>query len=123
MKHRVTLDYSLAKGWLAPWVDGLREGRAVASQCSACGTARFPPLRICPDCRVLSETWVALPGTAEILWRTNGADGDFALAHFAGTEGAAVVRAELLREGAKHGRLRACSEGPPILQLEPDPDK
>ena len=51
MKHRVVLDYELAEGWLAPWIEGLRNGEAVASHCTACDSAWFPPLRACPGCR------------------------------------------------------------------------
>lgn len=121
MKHRVTLDYTLGEGWLAPWVDGLREGRAVASRCTTCASARFPPLRMCPDCRRPSDGWVTLSGRATILWRTAGTDGDFALATFDGAEGAAIIRTDNLPPDTTHGRLRACPDGPLFLQLEPDP--
>lgn len=121
MKHRIILDYDLGEGWLAPWINGLRNGRAVASQCQGCNTARFPPLRVCTTCRTPSENWVELSGRANVLIRSSGCDGDFALVHFEGAKGAAVVRAEQLSDTAAHGHLSACPEGPPILQLEPDP--
>ncbi|WP_171128495.1 MULTISPECIES: Zn-ribbon domain-containing OB-fold protein [unclassified Ruegeria] len=122
MKHQVSLDYSLAEGWLAPWIEGLRQGKAIASHCKTCGGAQFPPLRVCPDCRTPSDGWVTLSGRAAIQWRTTGADGDFAVAKFEGAHGATVLRSAHLPPHAAHGRLRACAEGPPILQLEPEPD-
>ncbi|WP_171102391.1 Zn-ribbon domain-containing OB-fold protein [Ruegeria sp. HKCCD7255] len=122
MKHQVSLEYSLAKGWLAPWIEGLRQGKAIASHCKTCGGAQFPPLRLCPDCRTPSDGWVTLSGRAAIQWRTTGADGDFAVAKFEGAHGATVLRSAHLPPDAAHGRLRACPEGPPILQLEPEPD-
>lgn len=120
MKHRLTLDYELAEGWLSPWIDGLRKGQAVASHCSACHSSRFPPLRTCPNCRAQSDTWISLSGRAEVLFRTSGADGDFVLAQFEGAEGSTVLRADHLPFGAELGRLRASIDGPPSLQLESD---
>lgn len=121
MKLTQTLDYDLAEGWLAPWVAGVREGRAVASTCGTCGTARFPPLRICPGCNAPSDSWRGLTGRATILFRTTGRDGDFALARFDGSEGAAIVRLAGLPAGAVSGRLLSAPEGPPALILGPEP--
>lgn len=115
------LDYELAEGWLAPWVAGLRAGRATASACGACGVARFPPLRICPGCLAPSDGWRDLPGTATILLRTSGSDGDIALARFDGAEGAAVARLRGLDGQAATGRLVAVPDGPPALILGPEP--
>ncbi|MBC6407676.1 MAG: hypothetical protein GDA40_05895 [Rhodobacteraceae bacterium] len=123
MKHRISLDYDLAEGWLAPWTQGLRKGEAVASRCSACGTARFPPLRRCPDCRVPSDGWVTLSGRATVVWRTTGADGDFVLAQFEGADGAAVLCADHLPRDAAMGRLRASGDGPLALELEAEQTK
>lgn len=121
MKRDVALDYALGEGWLAPWLDGLREGRAVASTCSACGNAHFPPLRTCPDCRRPSDGWQSLPGGAAILFRTRGADGDFAMAQFDGARGAAIARADALPEGAVRAVLAACPDDPPLISLRPEP--
>jgi len=120
MKLRLDLDYDLAEGWLAPWVAGLRAGRAVASACGGCGTARFPPLRICPDCNVAADRWQDVSGRATILFRTTGRDGDVALARVDGARGAAVVRLDGLPDGALSGRLRAVPDGPPALILGPE---
>jgi hypothetical protein len=118
MKHRVALDYELAEGWLAPWVEGLRKGEAVASHCTACHSSRFPPLRACPVCRARLNRWVTLSGYATVLSRTTGTDGDFVMARFDGTEGGAILRADHLPDGAERGRLRACgADDPPTLSL------
>ena len=120
MKHTLSLDYSLAEGWLRPWVDGLHEGRAVASVCNTCDCAHFPPLRICPDCKAPSENWRELSGGAKLQYRTSGSDGDFALAQFDGAEGLAVVRTERLPKDARRGRLAAVPDGELRLSLEPE---
>ena len=117
MKRRLDLDYTLGEGWLAPWLDGLRQGKAVASTCSACGEAHFPPLRTCPTCRTPTDGWRILDGGAAILFRTVGTDGDFALAHFDGASGAVVVRAEALPQDATRTVIVACPNDPPILSL------
>ena len=122
MKYQVSLEYSLAEGWLAPWIEGLRQGKVVASHCTTCGAMQFPPLRVCPECKNPSDGWVTLSGRAVIQWRTDGTDGDFAMARFVGANRSTVLRSAHLPPDATHGRLRACPEGPPILQLEPEPD-
>ncbi len=118
MKHHLSLDYTIAEGWLRPWVDGLRDGRAVASTCSHCDNTQFPPLRICPNCRMPSDGWRELPGGATLLHRTFGSDGDFALARFDGAERSAVVRAEHLPGDARRGQLAAVPVGHPRLILQ-----
>ena len=123
MKRGVTLDYALGEGWLKPWLDGLREGKAVASTCPSCGEAQFPPLRTCPDCRIPSDGWRTLPGGATILFRTTGTDGDFAMARFDGARGAAIARAGALPEGATRAVLAACPDDPPLMSLGPEPQK
>lgn len=122
MKRRLALDYSLGEGWLAPWLEGLRQGKAVASTCSACGEVQFPPLRTCPACRVRSDGWCNLSGGATVLYRTAGADGDMALARFDGAIGAAIARAEALPEGASRAVLAPCPDDPPILALIAEPE-
>ncbi len=120
MKIALSLDYTIGEGWMLPWVDGLRDGKAVASVCSQCNQAQFPPTRLCPDCCTPSEGWKELSGGATILIRTTGSDGDFALARFDGSEGAVVVRAEGLAETATRGRLKAVAEDVPSLSLRPE---
>ena len=37
MDLNLRLDYVLAEGWLASYIAGLRDGRAIAARCTACG--------------------------------------------------------------------------------------
>lgn len=120
MKYSLTLDYTIGEGWLQVWVDGLRKGRAMASSCSSCGHAQFPPLRICPTCKIVSDDWTQLDGSASIQFRTTGTDGDFALVQFDGADSAAVVRTDALPEFMKRGRLLPAGDGPPVLRLGPE---
>ena len=121
MKHRVTLDYSLGEGWLAPFLDGLRQGKAMASLCPNCDAAHFPPLRVCPTCRAPCEGWRALGGGATVLHRTGGSDGDFAMARFDGASGAAIADAGALPPDATRALLAPCPDDPPGLALIPEP--
>lgn len=123
MKRNVALEYTLGEGWLAPWIDGLREGVAVASACSTCGETHFPPLRSCPTCRSRCDGWTRLGGGATILFRTNGSDGDYAMAQFDGATGAAIARADGLPADATRAVLAACPDDPPRLSLAPESSK
>ena len=122
MKRQVTLDYTLGAGWLTPWLNGLREGKAVASTCSGCNAAQFPPLRVCPTCRLPSDGWRTLNGSATILYRTNGTDGDIAMVQFDGASGAAITRVEALAELATRAILAPCPTDPPTLTLIAEPE-
>ena len=121
MKRQLDLEYSLGSGWLSTWLDGLRRGRAVASTCSTCGDARFPPLSACPTCRSPSDGWRRLDGGASILFRTTGKDGDFALVQFDGATGGAIARAHAIPTGAQRCRLAASEDEPPTLSLIAEP--
>lgn len=121
MKRRVELDYTLNEGWLAPWLEGLRQGQAVGSHCLTCRRVQFPPLRVCPDCATPSDAWQTLTGAATLLFRTDGMDGSFALVHFDGASRAVVARADVLPPGAARCHLAACPDDPPILALKPEP--
>ena len=126
MKRRVELSYSLGAGWLDHWLDGLRRGQAVASTCSGCDAAQFPPLRTCPECRQRSDGWRILAGGATIVFRTTGTDGDIAMARFDGASGAAIARAEGLPAEATRAVLAIGPDtqddgDPPILTLKAEP--
>lgn len=120
MKRQLSLDYTLGEGWLAPWVDALRRGTALASLCGTCGAAQFPPLRTCPKCRRASDGWAELSGGAAVLFRTTGTDGDVAMVQFDGADCSAIVRCETLPPGATRARIMACPDGPPMLRIEPE---
>ena len=116
--YRLALDYSLPAGWLAPYLDGLREGRAMGWACASGGTVSFPPLRAGSG-GPADGAWVRLSGRATILARTSGSDGDFALAAFEGAKGAATVRLVDLPEAASEGTLLPGTGPMPQLCLGP----
>ncbi len=93
MKRAVTLDYDLAEGFLAPYLSGLRDGRAVAGACSACGRVALPPEATCP-CGASDFSAVPLSGRAAVLWRTTGTEGDVGLVRFDGADTLSVARLE-----------------------------
>lgn len=118
MKRQVSLNYTLGAGWLDPWLDGLRAGKAVASSCSACKAAHFPPLRACPSCLIPSDGWRTLSGTATILFRTIGTDGDIAMVQFDGASSACIARANTLRESITRCALTTSTDDPPTPALK-----
>lgn len=122
MKRQVALDYTLGAGWLTPWLDGLRAGNAVASTCSTCNTAHFPPLRACPTCRQPTDGWRKLGGGATVLFRTKGTDGDIAMVKFDGASSACVARADALSEGTTRCTLTASTDEPPTPALTAEPN-
>ena len=114
----MTLHYSLGEGWLAPWVSALREGIALGRQCDDCRRVSFMPLRVCP-CGSSDGAWVELSGHAEIRWRTIGADGDFALARFAGADTDCVVAVRDMMQSDRRGRLIPALGPAPQIVLGP----
>ena len=115
MKLNLNLPYELAAGWLAPWVDALRAGLAIGARCNACQAVSVPPTRAC-SCGGRDSAWQPLPGTAVIVYRTQGADGTFALARFDGAASQSIVRLQGLAHGDLRGRLlRASGERPAVV--------
>lgn len=119
IRREVLLSYELAPGWLAPHVEGLVRGHAVARDCGSCGRVSFPPERHC-GCAAPAPRWVTLGGRAEVVFRTDGLDGSFALVRFAGANTMSVVR--LVQNGAEGpvGTLVAPADGQPALLLALD---
>ncbi len=122
MKHRVAFDYSLAEGELAGFLDGLREGKAIASHCRGCGRTSFPPARSC-RCQRSDGTDDALEpkhlsGGAEILVRTDGPGGAFALVRFDGADNMAVCRLADPSVTGRRGHLCGVGYELPGLVLE-----
>ena len=91
MKLSLTLDYDLAEGFLGPYLAGLRDGRAVAGLCHACGRVALPPEATCP-CGARDFAARPLAGTATVLWHTTGSDGDVALVQFDGADTLSLAR-------------------------------
>lgn len=114
----LTLDYSLSPGWLAPWVDGVLEGKAVGRRCNACNNISFVPLRRC-ICGESSGGWTTLPGTATLIQTTSGADGTFGLVQFDDASTRTVVRLVDWNETATRGKIKAPDTGKPALLLTP----
>jgi uncharacterized OB-fold protein len=50
----------------APFWDACREHRLVAQRCSDCGTWRFPPRGVCPNCSSWNAEWRELARTGTI---------------------------------------------------------
>ena len=67
----VTLRYAHALGGLAPYLEGLTAGRAVASVCAACGRTWFPPRLGCCS-RSGPARWTTLAGTGRVVAGTSG---------------------------------------------------
>ena len=118
MKLQLNLPYEIAAGWLAPWVDALRAGQALGARCNTCQAVSFPPTRVC-NCGGCATTWQPLPGTAVIVYRTDGADGTFALVRFDGAASQSVVRLHGLAQGDLRGRLLPASGERPAVVLGP----
>jgi uncharacterized OB-fold protein len=91
MKQSLTLDYDLGEGFLAAHLDGLRRGDAIAGCCAACGRVALPPAQTCP-CGAQGPVPRVLDGSATVLWRTTGADGDVALVRFDGADTLSLAR-------------------------------
>ncbi len=120
MEYRLTLDYALSAGRLAPWIAALRRGEASGLSCDHCGKVRFPPTRCC-ECGSRHARWVTLPGTATIVERSDGGDLSLALARFDGAESLATVRLQDIKSATDRGYLAAVADGPPALVLVPKP--
>ena len=67
----LTLRYVHAFGALAPYLDGLTAGRAVASTCAGCGRTWFPPRLGC-CARAGPVRWTTLSGAGRIVAGTHG---------------------------------------------------
>ncbi|WP_223424524.1 Zn-ribbon domain-containing OB-fold protein [Tateyamaria pelophila] len=116
ISYPLSLNYSLAPGWLEPFVSGLETGAALARKCDACAAVSFPPLRVCP-CGATDATWVTLPGTARIELRTYGSDGAFGLVRFDGADTRATVRLVDIAPDEETGRIMASDAQRPMLCL------
>lgn len=114
----LSLEYTLHSGWMAPFVEGLQAGKAVARACSECAHVSFPPLKTCA-CGSTRAAWQTLSGRADITARTTGADGDFALARFEGASGLATVRLADMPPDATRGTLTPATGALPQLILSP----
>lgn len=114
--HTLILDYQLNAGWLAPYVDGLKDGKVIARQCAACSRTSLPPMRSC-ICGHSGGHWKQLLGTAKIMQRTTGTDGDFAMVLFDGADTLSVVALDAVSPSATSVVIKAASGKLPQLIL------
>ena len=85
----LTLRYTHSLGGLAPYFEGLTDGRAVAAHCTACERTWFPPRLGC--CSTAGAVrWTTLAGTGRIMAGTNGG-GTLPFGGGAAGEGLALV--------------------------------
>lgn len=103
---------------MAPFVDGLCQGKAIGRQCTACARTSFPPVRICA-CGSDAGQWTAFDGSARIAFRTDGSDGAFALVQFTGSDVQSVVRLVGFEDHQTDGQLVASATTPPQMHLQP----
>ncbi len=96
MKRRLQLEYTIGDLSIAPYLEGLRTGLAIAKYCSGCRRTTFPPEHGCPGDLATDgasqSSWTELSGKARLELRTDGPDGSFALARFEGADNGAVCR-------------------------------
>lgn len=116
--REVHLSYNMAAGWLAPYVEALYQGRALGRACRSCQHTSFPPIYSC-GCATPEPYWRHLSGRADILFRTNGLDGQYSLVRFASSTTMAVVRLVGLSDDDHMGKLIAPPAGSPALILGP----
>lgn len=120
IEFTLTLNYQLNAGWLSPFIEGLRNGKLMARQCTACSRTSLPPTRSC-TCGSHDGNWVVLNGTASILKRTTGSDGDFALVRFDGADTMSVVAMDSLPSNAKSAVVKLADSKLPSLTLTTAP--
>lgn len=114
----LTLDYQLSPGWLAPWVNGILQGKTVARCCARCGQVSFAPQRIC-DCGETNGTWQTLSGAATILNVTEGVDGCFGMVCFDGADTRCIARLSGFDRPSERGQIIRPEGNLPTLILIP----
>jgi|GEM_PF-618956 len=126
MKHRLVLDYSLGRGGLAPYLDALAGGVALAGFCPRCGRTTFPPERRC-RCEPNGGSDAApghkeLSGHAHVVFRTDGPSGHFALVRFDGADNQTVCRIANPTVSSDTAKLTASDDGKPgiVIQMTGD---
>ena len=96
MKRRLLLEHTIGDLSIAPYLEGLRTGLAIAKHCSGCRRTTFPPEHSCPGDLATDgaseSSWTELSGRAHLELRTDGPDGCFALVRFEGADNRAVCR-------------------------------
>jgi hypothetical protein len=111
----LTLHYRLHPGWLAPFVEALQQGRALAHECLGCGRVSFPPLRVCA-CGAEQQRWRELSGRATVRFCCDGSDGRFGLVRFDGASTDTVARLDgACAAGSRAALVAAATDRPAIV--------
>ncbi|ADC66081.1 protein of unknown function DUF35 [Ferroglobus placidus DSM 10642] len=58
--RKLELSYLICIENIAPFFEGMREGKLLTTKCKRCGELFFPPQKDCPNCRVSEMEWVEL---------------------------------------------------------------
>ncbi|MGI9477571.1 MAG: Zn-ribbon domain-containing OB-fold protein [Hyphomicrobiaceae bacterium] len=66
---QLKLEYRHAHGWIANFLEGLRNGEAWATRCTSCGACWCPPHRNCPRDGAAME-WKRISGSGTLLQAT-----------------------------------------------------
>lgn len=56
--------------WQLPYWDSLKEHSVKVQKCDSCGTFRYVPKEICPQCHAIEATWTPIAGDGEIYTYT-----------------------------------------------------
>ncbi len=122
MKHKLELDYTLGAGALAPYLDALGRGVAMARHCRRCNRTTFPPERLCSCQPRNADTsdlgWRELSGFARIAFRTDGPAGSFALAQFDGADNRSVCRIANPRASGTEAMLQPAKGEKPGITIQ-----
>lgn len=105
MKHQLNLDYTIPSGDLAPYFESLEAGKALASKCEGCGAVAFPARAQCLSCDGKAMHWHPLSGAAQVIFRTDGAKGSFALVRFEGADTQSTVAIANSEQRSDFGKL------------------
>lgn len=49
-----------------PFWTGCREGRLLVQRCAECGTLRYPPKQMCPQCNSMESEWIPASGRGTV---------------------------------------------------------
>jgi len=117
INYTLQLDYQLNPGWLEPYVSGLKNGKLVARLCASCSRTSLPPSRCC-SCGHSVGSWKTISGSADIVYRCSGTDGDFALVQFHGVDTLTVVALHGVPPNALTGVIKQTEDDLPRLILQ-----
>ncbi|PTW99449.1 Zn-ribbon domain-containing OB-fold protein [Pararhodobacter aggregans] len=86
------------------------QGRLCLQACDDCGTFRYPPSPVCPDCESAAATWTDLSGRGQIVAWTI-----FHRSYFPGLQAPYTVVSVETAEGPLLVGNLIDSDGPPVI--------